>query len=244
MQFQLKDKRILVTGGTSGVGRALVEMLCHENQVIILGRSKEKLQELAQAAPGITTVRADLSDLLGLRATIKHLQTLGPIDVLINNAAIQHTPLFTDPGFNPATIAEEVTTNFTSICYLIHGLLPCLEAAGDARILNINSALGLVPKKSSAVYCATKGALNILTQSLRYQLEDTGVQVQQAFLPLVDTAMTTDRGSGKISAGAAAQAIIRGLERGTPDNFIGKVKLLMLIRRLSPALAARILKGA
>jgi len=244
MQFQLKDKRILITGGTSGVGRAMVEMLRHQNKVIALGRSQEKLQDLTRACPGVETVEADLANLPSTRSVIHQIRDMGPLDVLINNAAVQYTPLFTDPIFDPSTIEEEITVNFTSVCHLIHGLLPCLEAAGDARILNISSALGLVPKTSSAVYCATKAALNILTQSLRYQLEGTGVQLQQAFLPLVDTAMTAGRGNGKISTLQAAQAAIQGLEKGAPDNLIGKVKLLMFIHRLSPALAARILKGA
>ncbi|SDE58254.1 SDR family oxidoreductase [Kordiimonas lacus] len=244
MQFQLKDKTILVTGGTSGVGRALTERLRHENRVIVLGRNPEKLQALASTCPNVETIEADLANLNAVRSAIHNIRDMGALDVLINNAAIQHTPLFTDPVFDPNSITEEISVNFTSICHLIHGLLPCLEAAGNARIININSALGLVPKTSSAVYCATKGALNILTQSLRYQLEGAGIQVQQAILPLVDTAMTTGRGSGKISAQDAAQAIIRGLEKDVPDNRVGKVKLLMILHRISPALAARILKGA
>ncbi len=244
MQFQLKDKRILITGGTSGVGRAMVEMLRHQNKVIALGRSREKLNDLARACPDVETVEADLANVPSTRSVIHQIRDMGPLDVLVNNAAVQYTPLFTDPAFDPSTIEEEITVNLISVCHLIHGLLPCLKATQGARILNINSALGLVPKKSSAVYCATKGALNILTRSLRYQLEGTGVEVQQAFLPLVDTAMTTGRGSGKISALQAAGAIIRGLEKGVADNLVGKVKLLMFIHRLSPALAARILKEA
>lgn len=243
MQFQLTGKRILITGGTSGVGRALAERLRHENHVTVLARNREKLEDLTQAFPELTPLHADLADLDSVAAATRSLQHT-PLDVLVNNAGIQHTPGFSEATFDPATIATEVTVNFTSICYLIHGLLPNLKAAGDARILNINSALGIVPKKSSAVYCATKGALNILTRSLRYQMEGTGIQVMQAFLPLVDTSMTEGRGHGKISAAQAAHAIARGLELGIQDHAIGKVKALMLLQRLSPTLAARLLRDS
>ncbi len=110
-------------------------------------------------------------------------------------------------------------------------------------IVNINSGLGLVPKTSSAVYCATKGALNILSQSLAYQFEDTNIEVKQAFLPLIDTAMTKGRGKAKISVEKAAAQIICGMQSSGPNIDIGKVKLLRLIQRLSPRLAQNIMKA-
>ena len=113
-----------------------------------------------------------------------------------------------------------------------------------ASIVNVNSGLGLVPKTSSAVYCGSKGGLNIFSISLGHQLAETNVKVVQAFLPLVDTKMTAGRGSGKLSAAEAAKEIIKAIEsrRGIVD--IGKVKLLRMIHRLSPSLATRIMKRA
>lgn len=162
---------------------------------------------------------------------------------MINNAAIQHTPKFLDDDFRFETIAQEINTNFHSICSLIYLLLPnMLDEKQRAIILNVNSGLSLAPKTNSAIYCATKGALNIFSWSLRYQLEPTNVRVLQAMLPLVDTAMTTGRGSGKITPDAAATSLIRGIEKEIEENFIGKTKLLRHIYDLSPSLARRILK--
>ena len=140
-------------------------------------------------------------------------------------------------------IQREIDVNFTSICSLIYLSLPALLQENRSIILNINSGLGLVPKTSSAVYCATKGALNIFSQSLRHQLEHTNVEVMQAFLPLVDTEMTRGRGTGKLTAEEAASKIIKGLGASKQDIDIGKVKLLRLLTRLAPSLARKIMKA-
>ncbi len=111
------------------------------------------------------------------------------------------------------------------MCSLIYLLLPNLLQPNPSLIVNINSGLALVPKTSSAVYCATKAALNILSQSLAHQFEDTSIDVKQVFLPLVDTAMTTGRGKAKLSAEQAAADIICGLHSTGPNIDIGKMKL-------------------
>ena len=94
------------------------------------------------------------------------------------------------------------------------------------------------------MYCATQGAVNVFTQSLRYQLEDTNIRVLQAFMPLVDTPMTAGRGDGKLSAAQAAERLIHGIEKEIADHDIGKVKLLRALMCLSPPLARRIMKRA
>ena len=243
--MKLSNKRIVITGGTSGIGRALVQRLHADNEVIVLSRSADKLAALQDACPGITVHPTDLADGRQVsdaaRAIARHHH---PIDVLINNAAIQHTPTFLDPDFDHATIASEIAVNLTSPCQLVAGLLPSLRAAPDAMIVNVNSGLGLVPKTSSAVYCATKGGLNIFSQSLAHQLQGTNVRVKQVFLPLVDTAMTRGRGSAKLTASEAASRIVSGMEGGRSRIDIGKVRLLRWIDRLAPPLARTIMKSA
>jgi len=201
---------------------------------------------------GVITYEADLSTLNDVETVADAIvKRFGSIDILINNAAAQYTPTFLDDDFRYDTIAREITLNFTSVCSLTYLLLPALLNSADstsvnnkAIILNINSALALTPKTSSAIYCATKGALNIFSQSLRYQLEKTNVDVQQIFLELVDTPMTKGRGKNKVSAKDAAHKIIVGMERDISDHFIGKVKLLQILLRLAPSIARRILKSS
>lgn len=243
--MKLINKTIVLTGGTAGIGRQLVEQLADHNHVVVLGRDQTKLDELKAQWPSVVTYQVDLSDVKQVHHVAKSIAlTLPIVDVLVNNAAVQFMPKFNDKAFHFETIQREVDTNFTSVCALIHGLMPSLSSSTSSRIVNINSALGLVPKTSSAVYCATKGALNIFSQSLRYQFEGTGVGVQQAFLPLVDTAMTAGRGKGKISASSAASEIISGIERGSRDFDIGMTRVLRVLLAIAPFVAKRLLKGA
>ena len=112
----------------------------------------------------------------------------------------------------------------------------------NTAILNVNSGLALAPKKSSAVYCATKSAVDSFSKSLRLQLEDTGIDVLQAFLPVVDTPMTYGRGEKKMSIEDACNAILKGLEKNIANHDIGKVKLLRILQRLFPAVALNIMR--
>lgn len=243
MSMKLEGKKVVLTGGTSGIGKEMVGLLAAQNELVVVGRDEEKLSLLVQKFPSISTVIADLADTQSvLRAAEELRQKESPIDVLINNAAIQYEPYFTDPVFDPAMIRREIDVNFTNVCYMIHALLPALSKDSLSVILNIGSGLGLAAKPASAIYCASKGALNIFSQSLRYQLADTNIAVQQALLPMVETPMTEGRGSGKISARDAALKILDGLSKGVSDNDIGKVKLLRRMLRLAPSLAYSIMR--
>ena len=245
MKFDTSSKRVVLTGGTSGIGLELVRLLAPSSKLVVVGRNPEKLEDLKSQHASLETVTADLSDrssVLGAAEEIK--SRFGSIDVLINNAAMQYGLHFTNDAFDPDMIGREMDVNFTNVCYMIYGLLPALQKDSPSVILNIGSGLGLAAKPSSAIYCASKGALNIFSQSLRYQLEDSNISVLQALLPMVATPMTEGRGSGKIAAQEAAVAILQGLHKLTPDNDIGKVKLLRHMLRLAPAVAHKIMRKA
>jgi len=242
--MHLLKKNIVITGGTSGIGRQLVDKLAADNQLIVMGRDALKLNELSNQYPTISTYLCDLADLDSVEQVADQMTKNNPsIDVLINNAAVQFTPKFMDNDFRFESIKYEITVNLTAICYLIYLLLPSLtNESRRAIILNVSSALGMVPKTNSAIYCATKGGLNILSQSLNYQFEGSNIRVLQAILALVDTPMTAGRGQAKMTAEHAASAIIDGIEHEIKKNFIGKAKLLNTIHYLFPPLAHKILK--
>lgn len=238
-----QSSHYLITGGTSGIGYELVRQLQEHHTVSVIGRPSSRLDALKAEFPDVRIYAADLSDSDEvMRAADKIVKRGEAVDVLINNAAVQNTPQFLDDDFCVETIRREIAINLTAPSVLIYLTLPALLQSRNATILNINSGLALAPKTSSAVYCATKGGLNILSQSLSNQFEGADIRVMQAFLPLVDTGMTEGRGSGKLSAAKAARRILHGLN-GTSRNIdIGKVKLLRLLMRLSPSLAQRIMR--
>lgn len=241
--MNFKQKQILITGGTAGIGYEIVKQLYPDNRLIVLSRSKDKLKSLRDEFQGITTYQVDLASLDSVKAVAGTIaEEVDKLDILINNAAVQYTPTFLDSAFQYETIQKEINTNFTSLCSLTYLLIPTLQKSSEAVILNVNSGLALAPKTTSAIYCATKGALNIFSQSLRYQLEDTTIKVQQVFMPLVETSMTAGRGTGKISAATAAQKIIMGIRKGIYEHDIAKVKLLRILLRFSPGIAKNIMK--
>lgn len=241
--MRIIDKNILITGATSGIGLNLVEKLHHNNNLYILARNEHKIKELKDRFPTVTVYQIDLNNIAELKGMVDNLnKNIDKLDLLINNAAVQYTPTFTDNDFQYESIDHEVTTNFTSICCLCYLLLPMLNRQHNATILNVNSGLALVPKTTSAIYCATKGALNIFSLSLRHQLRDTQIKVLQAFLPLVDTPMTEGRGSGKLTIDKVSSDIIKGIEKSVLDNDIGKVKFLRLLNRLLPGVAKEMMR--
>lgn len=241
----LRGKTILLTGGTSGIGLEMAKLLSADNCLLIAGRDAGKLKKLKSRFPDINTYRADLSKVgAGIKLGGQIADKEKSLDMVIHNAAVQNEPRLTDKDFKPENIAGEVNTNLTSIVELTQALLPSLEKSDAAVICNINSGLALAPKTNSAVYCATKAALNIFSLSLSYQLAGSNIHVAQAFLPLVDTPMTEGRGSGKISAAKAAQDIVSGLAAGKTTINVGKVKLLHVLLIVAPWLARRILKAS
>lgn len=243
--MELARRNIVITGGTSGIGYELVRLLRHRNQVLVVASNANRLQGLGRTFPDVLTEQADLSIPTEVTAVADRIKGRFPgIDLLINNAAVQYEPTLLDAAFDVDSIPREIGVNLTALCSLTAMLLPALLTQRQAAIVNVNSGLGLAPKTHSAIYCATKAGVNVFSQSLRYQLQHTNVDVLQAFMPLVDTAMTAGRGSGKMSAADAAAELVSGVERGIADHDIGKVKLLRLMLRYSPGVARRIMKAA
>ncbi len=241
--MKLSQKTILVTGGNSGIGLNLVKQLhALDNTIIVVSRSQNNWPQLTQFQPAVLMMQCDVSkkdDVVHLVKILKADKI--PIDVVINSAGIQFTPKIIDNDFNFDGIENEIATNFTSIVWLSYLLLPILLSRPKSAIVNLSSGLAFFPKSGSAVYCATKAAMHSFSQSLRYQLTSTSVQVTEILLPLVDTPMTEGRGSGKISPAFAAQAIIKGIQQRKDEVYVGKSKLLPIMMRVWPGLVKRIL---
>lgn len=243
--MNVRDKTVVITGATSGIGYELVRRLAGANTIVAIARPSAKLDALSDEFPSCDTYPADLAIPDNYQAVGDRIMRNHPhIDILFNNAAVQHTPTYLDDDFAYETILYEIHLNFAAVCALSYLLLPALlDDKREAVIAIINSGLALAPKTGSAVYCATKAAMNSFSQSLEYQLEETNIKVIQSFLPLVDTPMTKGRGTGKMSARQAAAKIIEGIQKGTNPTNIGKVKLLRLLLALWPGLARKIMKG-
>lgn len=243
--MRLSANTILITGGASGIGLAFAERLAAlNNRVLICGRHRDKLDAVVRRHPNIAAFPCDLtsrSDTGRLVDTIK--RDYPALNMLINNAGIQMNYSFADGGDHADRIDAEMDANFTAHVRLTSALLPLLMKQPQAAIVNVSSALSLVPKQSAPIYCASKAAMHLFTEALRYQLETTVVQVFEVVPALVDTAMTAGRGRGKISPAALVDEALRGIERDRPYIKIGKTKILFALHRLVPALAKKIIRN-
>ena len=188
------DNTILITGGGSGIGRGLAEAFHHlGNQVIITGRGQKALDETTAANPGMKSFTVDVSDPKSIQSFAgKVTKDYPSLNVLINNAGImQPENLLEKPD---ASVAEAiVTTNLLGPIRLTAALLPPLRKQPRATIMTVSSGLAFVPLAMTPTYCATKAAVHSYTQSLRYQLKSTKVEVIELIPPYVQTTLMGDQ---------------------------------------------------
>jgi uncharacterized oxidoreductase len=190
--MKLHDRTIVITGGTSGIGRGLAEHFAAlNNTVIVCGRRQERLAELTARQPRIVTRRCDVSVDAERVEFVRWLLDAHPdVDMLINNAGVQ---LRLDPSrpIDLARVRQELELNIVAPLHL-SGLLAGHLANRDATIVNVTSGLAFVPLAEVAVYSATKAALHSLTMTMRHRLNGT-VRVIELVPPAVDTELGTDR---------------------------------------------------
>jgi uncharacterized oxidoreductase len=183
-----------VTGGGTGIGRGLAEAFHQSgNKVVIVGRRVELLKKVAEANPGIEYLSLDQGDAGAIRRFAIELKDHHPdVNVLVNNAGIQRIEDITSGG--PGTAELTIAINLLGPIRLTAAVLHQLLGKPHAAILNVTSALAFIPSALTPTYCASKAALHSYTQSLRYQLRDTAVQVIEIIPPHVQTALQGERG--------------------------------------------------
>lgn len=243
--MQASGNKVLITGATSGIGYALTRHFLRQgNEVVAVGRQLGRLLELQAEYPlALHPVACDLTQRAQLDDLLVRLEQQHPtLNVLVNNAAVQYNYDLLHGENVVSRIEHEIQLNLTVPLQLVGLLLPGLAAQPQAAIINVSSGLGFAPKQSAPVYCATKAGLHVFTQALRYQLENTRVQVFEIIPPVVDTPMTAGRTQAKISPEALVEEFWRAFTRDRWEVNIGKVKLLRFLLRLAPGMAARLMK--
>lgn len=237
-------QKVLVTGGTRGIGRELVlGLLARGAQVFSTGASEGSVQLAVDKLPSVRWRVCDLA-LPGDRASMAAWAAQEGVNMVIHNAGVQQLRDFTQAGESEAIdLQAEADINLLAPIDLSRRLLPALHQRDDAALVFITSGLALAPKRSSPVYCATKAGLRSFTKALRAQMAAAAwpIRVVEALPPLVDTDMTTGRGSRKLSAAEAANQILTGIAKGKVEIYVGASALLKLILRISPYLGEKIM---
>ena len=189
--MKIAGNTILVTGGTSGIGRTLAEAL-HDrgNQVIVAGRRKALLDEVTAGRDGMAGMQLDLDDPASLPRFADDIRTRFPeLNVLVANAGISSREDLA--GRWDISVADAmVETNILGTLRVVGALLPGLKEQPDPVIMATTSNLAFVPRACFPTYCATKAFLHSWLQSLRHQLRDIPVEVLELAPPYVRTELT------------------------------------------------------
>ena len=187
--MNMTGNTILVTGGGTGIGRGLAEAF-HDagNTVIIAGRRPGPLAEVVAANPGMTFVVLDVADPAAIQTFAGQAAHDYPeLNVLINNAGIMKTEDALADPFDLSNCEATIATNLLGPIRLTAALLPHLRRQLAAAVVNVTSGLAFVPRATTPTYGATKAAMHSYTQSLRFMLRETSVQVIELVPPLLAT---------------------------------------------------------
>lgn len=190
-------KQALITGATSGIGRATaVRLAAAGYAVAATGRRAERLEELRrqiEAAGGeCTTLCFDVRDEAAVR---HHLEPLAQVDLLVNNAGLAAGLEHIDRGDTRDWDAM-IDTNVKGLLYVTRVVAPKMVARGGGRIVNIGSIAGTEPYENGAVYCASKHAVHALSQAMRADLLASGVMVTEIRPGMVETEFSCVRFHG------------------------------------------------
>lgn len=186
--MKISGNTILITGGGSGIGRALAEALhAKGNKVIIAGRREAVLDAVTAANPGMESMLLDIQDAADIAAFARQaVERFPSLNAVINNAGIMK-PENVPAAENLAIAEETIATNLLGPIRLTTALLPHLLKQPSATVLTVSSGLAFVPLASTPTYSATKAAIHSWSMALREQLKATPVQVIEIAPPYVQT---------------------------------------------------------
>ena len=236
--MKLTGRTILITGGSAGIGLAFaVKFLELDNEVIVTGRRQGVLDQVKAKHPKLHTIQSDVADPAQIAALAARVKSDFPkLDVLMNNAGIMFYKNLRAPAADLAGLMAEMNVNVGGVIATTSAFMDILRA-NKGTVINTSSMLAFVPMPSTPIYSATKAAIHSYTQSLRFQLEETGVEVIELMPPGVKTDMTTELVEGGVSVITTDELVkqsFAALKAGAFEIRPGQSKQLAFMRRLAP----------
>ena len=255
MRETLKGKVALVTGASSGIGEAAARSLAQRGAAVTLvARSEERLgfivREISAAGGQALAVKTDVTDKDSVRDTVERtVEQFGTLDVLVNNAGLGLSGRVAELRSEDLRYVFEV--NMLGPLNCVQAALPHMRRGG--RIINVSSVVGkrAIPKVGG--YCATKFALNALSDSLRVEVADRGITVSSVYPGTTRTAFrensrrTKDekRGwrHGGVTPAKVGEKISDAAESGGRDLYVTRPdRLFVAGTTLAPGLFDRVLR--
>jgi uncharacterized oxidoreductase len=242
--MHLRNKTILITGGTSGFGLEFAKrFLDLGNTVIITGRNKEKLDETKIRFPRIKTYQSDVSSPEDIQRLCEQVTYSYPdLSIIINNAGIMRRIVLHDK-YDLTDITQEVEIDLMGPIRMVQSFLPHLKKHKDPAIVNVTSGIALAPFPIAPVYSASKAGLRAYTKALRVQLKDTNVKVIELIAPGSTTPLN-DKFFGEKGSSAGARiapekivdVAIKGMEMDKEEIYPGLSKMLPVLSKVVPGL--------
>lgn len=228
--MNLTNNTILITGGGSGIGLAIAKTLSPDNTIIIVGRTKEKLEAAAKDLHNVHTIQADITNEKDVDRLVEEVKiNFGGLNILINNAGSAYVYNVAKDGDAYSKAVMEFTTNYFAPIRLSEKFLPLLKQQSEAAIVNVSSIVGFVPGVYLPTYSDSKAALHSHTQSLRYELaKDTQVKVFELMPPLVNTDFSVEIGGREngIPASDVANDLVKALQEDIYEIRVGNTGVL------------------
>src|SRR5438309_7085002 len=237
--MKLTGRTILITGGSAGIGLAFaLKFLELGNEVIVTGRRQATLDQVKAKHPKLHIIQSDAADTAQIAALAARVKVECPkLDVLMNNAGIFLNKNLKAPASDLGGLMLEMNINVGGVIGMTSAFIDILTA-NKGTLINVSSALAFVPLPSAPIYSATKAAIHSYTQSLRFQLEETGVEVIELMPPVVKTDLAADITEGDgftvITTDELVKRSFASLKAGALEIRPGQAKQLAFMRRLAP----------
>jgi len=223
-------KTVLITGATSGIGRATAELFASQGfNLVLCGRRQERLNELKKELGkdiNIHTLNFDVRDRDAVFSAIENLpREFSQIDILVNNAGNAHGLDPIDKG-NPDDWEAMLDINVKGLLYMSKAVIPQMVERKSGHIINIGSTAGKEVYPNGNVYCASKHAVDALNQGMRIDLNAYGIRVGAVNPGLVQTEFSDVRFKGDTDK---ASKVYQGYQPLKPED-IADIILFMVTR--------------